>query len=176
MSTTGPSPPLLSTPRVKRQPKPGPRAWWTTSRADPKGNDRAQVKAIYEGVCDIAIINHYYSRQTSSIRISKPSANGPTPVTLDIPKPRRPGHAREHLGRRSGQAFQESRPEAVPISRVFDISPEAQDLYGSVNYEFPVNPEGARSSEELAVLGSVYVEDRNADSCGLPSSPRTRRR
>ena len=26
----------------------------------PQGNDRAQVKAIMEGVCDVAIINHYY--------------------------------------------------------------------------------------------------------------------
>ena len=26
----------------------------------PQGNDRAQVKAIKEGVCDIAVINHYY--------------------------------------------------------------------------------------------------------------------
>ena len=26
----------------------------------PQGNDRAQVKAIYEGQCDIAIINNYY--------------------------------------------------------------------------------------------------------------------
>ena len=26
----------------------------------PQGNDRAQVKAIYEGVCDVGIINNYY--------------------------------------------------------------------------------------------------------------------
>ena len=26
----------------------------------PQGNDRAQVKAIYEGLCDIALINNYY--------------------------------------------------------------------------------------------------------------------
>ena len=26
----------------------------------PQGNDRAQVKAIKEGVCDLAVINHYY--------------------------------------------------------------------------------------------------------------------
>ena len=26
----------------------------------PQGNDRAQVKGIYEGLCDIAIINNYY--------------------------------------------------------------------------------------------------------------------
>ena len=26
----------------------------------PQGNDRAQVKAIKEGVCDLALINNYY--------------------------------------------------------------------------------------------------------------------
>ena len=26
----------------------------------PQGNDRAQAKAIFQGECDIAIINHYY--------------------------------------------------------------------------------------------------------------------
>ena len=26
----------------------------------PQGNDRAQIRAIYQGVCDIAIINNYY--------------------------------------------------------------------------------------------------------------------
>ena len=26
----------------------------------PQGNDRAQVKAIYEGQCEIGIINNYY--------------------------------------------------------------------------------------------------------------------
>ena len=26
----------------------------------PQGNDRAQAKGIYEGVCDVAISNHYY--------------------------------------------------------------------------------------------------------------------
>ena len=26
----------------------------------PQGNDRAQVKAIHSGECDVAVINHYY--------------------------------------------------------------------------------------------------------------------
>ena len=26
----------------------------------PEGNDRAQVRAIREGVCDVGLINHYY--------------------------------------------------------------------------------------------------------------------
>ena len=26
----------------------------------PQGNDRAQVKAIYSGLCEVSVINHYY--------------------------------------------------------------------------------------------------------------------
>ena len=40
------------------------KAWLSGLKANlarkPQGNDRAQVKAIKEGVCDVAIINHYY--------------------------------------------------------------------------------------------------------------------
>jgi len=32
----------------------------TNLARQPQGNDRAQVKAIKEGVCDVAVINHYY--------------------------------------------------------------------------------------------------------------------
>ena len=39
-------------------------AWLAGLKANlarkPQGNDRAQAKAIYEGVCDVAITNHYY--------------------------------------------------------------------------------------------------------------------
>ena len=35
----------------------------------PQGNDRAQVKAIKERVCDIAVINHYYMVKLSLIHI-----------------------------------------------------------------------------------------------------------
>jgi iron(III) transport system substrate-binding protein len=42
----------------------GARSWLSGLRNNlarkPQGNDRAQVKAITEGVCDIAVINHYY--------------------------------------------------------------------------------------------------------------------
>ena len=37
----------------------------------PQGNDRAQVKAIYAGECDISIGNTYYMAKTAS----KPRAN-----------------------------------------------------------------------------------------------------
>ena len=39
----------------------------------PQGNDRAQVKAIFEGVCDVAIINSYYygKLKTSKVPVQR---------------------------------------------------------------------------------------------------------
>ena len=44
----------------------------------PQGNDRAQVKAIHEGLCDAAIINHYYMAMMLSDPAQK---NGPNQFT-----------------------------------------------------------------------------------------------
>ena len=39
----------------------------------PQGNDRAQVKAIYQGQCDIAIINNYYFGTVSYTHLTLPT-------------------------------------------------------------------------------------------------------
>ena len=43
----------------------------------PQGNDRAQVKAIYEGQCDVAIINNYYFGKLKHAK--KPKQHLPNP-------------------------------------------------------------------------------------------------
>ena len=52
----------------------------------PQGNDRAQVKAIYHGLCDVALINHYYMAKmladpkqkswAESVRVTFPNQSG----------------------------------------------------------------------------------------------------
>lgn len=52
----------------------------------PQGNDRAQVKAIYHGLCDVALINHYYMAKmladpkqkswAESVRVIFPNQSG----------------------------------------------------------------------------------------------------
>ena len=62
----------------------------------PQGNDRAQVKAIKEGVCDVAIINHYYMAEDAGQRRADPmGAIGQCSVS----ESGQPRHSHEHQRR-----------------------------------------------------------------------------
>ncbi|WP_438956180.1 extracellular solute-binding protein [Cognatiyoonia sp.] len=99
----------------------------------PQGNDRAQVKAIWAGECDISLGNTYYMGKmlaneeqqawADSVRIVFPSfAAGGTHVNV------------------SGIAMTQSAPnrdEALQLME-FLVTPESQAIYAEVNYEYPV--------------------------------------
>ncbi len=119
----------------------------------PEGNDRAQVKAIWAGECDISLGNTYYmgkmledSEQTewaNSVRIVFPEfADGGTHVNV------------------SGVAMTNAAPnrdEALQLME-FLVSPEAQSIYAELNYEYPVL-EGAPVSDLVAGWGGFTPDD-----------------
>ena len=102
----------------------------------PQGNDRAQVKAIYEGVCDIAIINNYYfgKLKHSNKREHQKWADA---VNLIFPNQSDRGTHVNISG--GGVALHSKNKEEAVRFLEFLTSKPAQDLYGSVNYEYPVN-------------------------------------
>lgn len=120
----------------------------------PQGNDRAQVKAIFEGVCDIAIINNYYygKLRTSEKEEQKAWADA---VTLIFPNQADRG---AHINISGGgvAVHSKNKDEAVRFLE-FLTSREAQQLYSTVNYEYPANP-NVEPSEELKSLGQ-FKED-----------------
>ena len=102
----------------------------------PQGNDRAQAKGIYEGVCDVAISNHYYMGKMATNE-DKPAqkewANAVNVQFLD--QSGRGNHVNI-----SGAAVikgAKRRDNAVALLE-FLASDEAQNLYATVNFEFPV--------------------------------------
>jgi iron(III) transport system substrate-binding protein len=103
----------------------------------PEGGDRDQVKAIAAGVGDIAIINTYYFGQlvTSKDPEEVKAAQG---VALFFPNQSTTG---THLNV-SGVGLakhSKNKDNAVKlIEYLTDV--EAQALFSSVNFEFPVNP------------------------------------
>ncbi len=119
----------------------------------PQGNDRAQVKAIWSGECDISLGNTYYmglmlddAEQTewaNSVRIVFPSfEGGGTHVNL------------------SGMAMTKAAPnkeEALQLME-FLASPDAQELYAQVNYEYPL-AQGTQLSERVAGWGGFEADD-----------------
>ena len=99
----------------------------------PQGNDRAQVKAIMEGQCDLSLGNSYYYGAMMSDADQK---NWAESVHLLFPNQEERG---THVNI-SGVALTKHAPhrqEAIQLIR-FLASEEAQRMYAEANYEFPV--------------------------------------
>jgi iron(III) transport system substrate-binding protein len=99
----------------------------------PEGNDRAQVRAIWAGECDIALGNTYYMGQmladpeqvewANSVRIVFPTfEDGGTHINV------------------SGIAMTAAAPNRDQALQLMEwlVSPAAQAIYAEVNYEYPV--------------------------------------
>jgi iron(III) transport system substrate-binding protein len=121
----------------------------------PEGNDRAQVKAIWAGQCDISLGNTYYMGEmledpeqtewANSVRIIFPTfENGGTHVNV------------------SGVAMTNAAPnrdEALQLMEYL-VSPDAQRIYAELNYEYPVL-QGAPLSALVESWGSFVADDVN---------------
>ena len=122
----------------------------------PQGNDRAQVKAIYEGECSIAIINNYYY---GKLKFSEDpeQRNWVKNVRLVFPN-QAEGDRGAHVNiSGAGVAkFSKNKKEAIALLE-FLTSEKAQKLYGEINFEYPVNPK-VSPSEELQNWGE-FRED-----------------
>ncbi len=121
----------------------------------PQGDDRAQVKAIFEGVCDVAIINNYYFGKLKS---SESPEHREWAEAAELVFPNQDGRG-THVNISGGGVaiHSKNKDEAVRFLE-FLVSEEAQRLYGEVNYEYPVNPD-VPASEELQSWGAFKEDD-----------------
>lgn len=121
----------------------------------PQGNDRAQVKAVYEGVCDIAIINNYYFGNL--LNSDKPEQRAwADAVQLIFPNQ---GDRGAHVNISGGGVAKHSDNKAEAVRFLeFLTAKAAQDLYGQINFEYPVNP-NVETSDELKSWGT-FTEDQ----------------
>ena len=103
----------------------------------PRGNDRAQIKAISAGECAITIVNHYYYGKliNSSNDEERRWAES---VNIIIPNQGENDRG-AHINISGGgiAKYSKNREEAESFLE-FLISKEAQKLYASINYEYPV--------------------------------------
>lgn len=102
----------------------------------PQGNDRAQVKAIYAGECDISIGNMYYMGLMQADPEQKPWADS---VRLVFPKFEGGG---THLNV-AGIAMTAAAPHRDDALKLMEFlaSEKGQAIYAEVNNEYPVNPD-----------------------------------
>ena len=101
----------------------------------PQGNDRAQVKAIKEGVCDIAVINHYYMAKMLKDPEQVPWANA---VNVIFPNQTDRG---THMNV-SGVALTKHAPNKDNAIKLMEFlaSKTGQEMYAQKNAEYPVKP------------------------------------
>ena len=101
----------------------------------PQGNDRAQARAIAEGVCDVGVINHYYLYQMATSDKQKAWFEA-----IDVVFPNQADRG-THMNI-SGMAMTRHAPnpdEALALME-FLAGDRAQEMYAEVNGEYPVNP------------------------------------
>ena len=115
-------------------------AWLAGLKANlarkPQGNDRAQAKAIYEGVCDVAITNHYYMGKMATAT-KKPEqrkwADAVKVVFTD-----QDGHG-QHLNLSGAGVLKNAKNRDNAIKMLeFLVSEQAQKMYAQDNFEYPV--------------------------------------
>ncbi|PJE25933.1 iron(III) transport system substrate-binding protein [Pseudooceanicola antarcticus] len=119
----------------------------------PQGNDRAQVRAIWAGECDISLGNTYYMGKmledpeqqewADSVRIIFPTFED--------------GGAHVNI---SGIAMTKAAPNKETAMKFMEflVSPEGQEIYAEKNYEYPVTAD-SQPSELVASWGSFEADD-----------------
>ena len=137
----------------------GAKGWLEGIKANlarkPQGNDRAQVKAIWAGECDIAIGNTYYMGKmladaeqkewAESVNVVFPTfENGGTHVNI------------------SGVAMTKAAPnhDAALKMMEFLTSPKAQEVYAQANFEYPIAP-GTEADPLVQSWGSFTADNVN---------------
>jgi iron(III) transport system substrate-binding protein len=114
---------------------------WLTGVRDnlarkPQGNDRAQAKGIHEGVCDVAISNHYYMGKMATNEKKPEQKDWAKAVNVQfLDQDGRGNHVNI-----SGAAVikgAKNRDNAVALLE-FLAGDKAQNMYATVNFEFPV--------------------------------------
>lgn len=121
----------------------------------PQGNDRAQVKAIWAGECDIALGNTYYIGKMQEDPEQKAWVEE---VNVTFPEFEGGG---THVNV-SGVSLTKSAPNRDTAIRLMEFlaSPKAQEIYAETNYEYPVVP-GSNPSEVVASWGSFTPDNVN---------------
>ncbi len=147
----------------------GAKSWLTGLKNNlarkPQGNDRAQVKGIYSGICDVAVLNHYYMVKMLADDEQKKWAN-----SVKIIFPNQDGRG-VHMNV-SGVSLTKYAPHPDAAIKLMEFlsSSEGQGLYAEKNGEYPVKP-GVNPQNLVASWGTF-----KQDSLGLSRIASLRKR
>ena len=127
----------------------------------PQGNDRAQVKAIWAGECDLSIGNTYYMG-----KMLKDPEQADWAKSVNIVFPTFEGGGTHVNVSGIGMAkFSPNKENALALME-FLSSGEAQEIYANANFEYPIAP-GTKVGDLVKSWGSF-------NACLLYTSPSPR--
>ncbi len=116
----------------------------------PQGNDRAQVRAIWAGECDISLGNTYYMGAMLADPEQEEWANA---VRVEFPTFADGGGTHVNISGVAMTANAPHREDALAFMEYL-ASPDAQKIYADVVNEYPANPEIA-PSDLVASWGEI---------------------
>jgi len=102
----------------------------------PQGNDRAQVKAVYEGECDVAVGNTYYMGKMATNKKSPEQKAWAKSVNIIFPNQAGRG---THVNVSGAGVTKAAKNKANAIKLIEFLSDDAaQKIYAESNFEYPV--------------------------------------
>lgn len=113
----------------------------------PKGNDRDQVKAIYAGKADVAIVNTYY---VGKMLNSDDQQERKAAESVSVFYPNQSGRG-SHINISGGGVLRHSKNKNNAEKLLnYLLTNEVQELFSKANFEFPVNRNVSISEQVLA--------------------------
>ena len=131
----------------------------------PQGNDRAQVKAIWAGECDLSIGNTYYMG-----KMLKDPEQADWAKSVNIVFPTFEGGGTHVNVSGIGMAKFSPNKENALVLMEFLSSGEAQEIYATANFEYPIAP-GTKVDDLVKSWGSF-----NADNVNLMTIAKLRKK
>jgi iron(III) transport system substrate-binding protein len=131
----------------------------------PQGGDTDQIKAVAEGQCDVAVVNHYYLVR---LQQSKNAKNQETATKVGVFFPNQSDRGTHVNISGAGVVANAPHKEAAIRFLEFLTSKEAQNVFAQDNEEFPVVADVPLSTA-LKPLGTFKADAVNVSTYGQNS-------
>ncbi len=122
----------------------------------PQGNDRAQVKAVYQGECDVAVGNTYYMGKMMTNEKSPEQKKWAAAVTLIFPNQKGIG---THINISGAGITSSAKNKANAVKLIEFLSGDAaQKIYAEDNFEYPIKA-GVKLHPIVAGWGTFKADE-----------------
>ena len=122
----------------------------------PQGNDRAQVKAVYQGECDVALGNTYYMGKMATNEKKPEQKKWAAAVNLIFPNQKGRG---THVNISGAGVTKSAKNKSGAVKLIEYLSGDAaQKIYAEDNFEYPIKA-GVKLHSIVAGWGKFKADE-----------------